>query len=74
MTVTGRRARKILRQALAGFLFWTTTLTSYMIFFVDTDWSQYCRWIGMQLVIVPVLAPIRVWFIDWSVCRIQGDV
>lgn len=69
--MTGRQVRTILLQALAGFLFWTTTLTPYMVFFVDTDWGQYWRWIGMQLLIVPILAPLSVWFINGFVNRFQ---
>ncbi|MEA3412950.1 MAG: hypothetical protein U9R74_15625 [Pseudomonadota bacterium] len=71
MKITGQQVRKTLLQAVAGFLFWTTTLTPYMIFFVDTDWSQYWRWIGMQLLIVPILAPMSVWFINRFVERFQ---
>jgi len=63
--------RRTLLQALAGFLFWTTTLTPYMIYLVDTNWEQYLRWIGMKLLIVPILAPISVGFINWFVDRFQ---
>ena len=70
--ITGRQLRKTLLQALAGFVFWSITLTPYMIDFVDTNREQYWRWIGMQVLIVPILAPISVWFINGFVERFQG--
>jgi len=59
--------RTFLLQALAGFLFWTIALTPYMVFIVKTTWKQYMKWMLMELILIPPLAPLSVWFINWFV-------
>lgn len=50
--------------AIVAFLFWTLTLTPYMIFVVGTDLQQYIAWAGMQAFLVPPLGAIFAW-----ICR-----
>ncbi len=61
------KIKKILLQALGGFIFWTACLTPYMLFVVKVSAEQYLKWAGMQLIIVPPLAPLSVWFLNWFV-------
>jgi len=50
--------KKILLEAIIGFILWTFFLTPYMMFVVKTTWEQYILWLGMQALIVPIIAPI----------------
>lgn len=61
------KIKQILLEALGGFIFWTGTLTPYMIFIVGTNTSQYFKWVSMQLLIVPILAPLSIRFMNWFV-------
>lgn len=59
--------KKFLIEAVAGFVFWTGILTPYMVFIVGTNVEQYLKWVGMQLIIVPVLSPLSLMFMNWAV-------
>ena len=59
------KAKRVLFEAIGGFIFWTGCLTPYMIFVVHTNVEQYFKWFGMQLIIVPILAPLSIRFINW---------
>lgn len=50
--------KALLIKSICGFILWTTLLTPYIIFVIGVDGSQYLRWILMQLIIVPIIAPI----------------
>ena len=50
--------KKILLEAGMGFALWTIFLTPYMIIIVKTSLEQYILWLGMQLFLIPPLAPI----------------
>ena len=60
-----KKVKKFLVEALAGFIFWTVALTPYMLFIVKVTFKQYLSWIGMQLILVPPLAPFSAQFINW---------
>lgn len=64
--------KKIALEALGGFIFWTVTLTPYMLFVVRVDFTQYVRWVGMGLIIMPLLAPLSIKFMNWFVNRFRG--
>ena len=70
MKINLSRITKFLLQALGGFIFWTGCLTPYMVFVVHTSRTQYVKWFGMQLILVPVLAPLSMGFINWFVKKI----
>lgn len=70
MKINLSRITKFSLQALGGFIFWTGSLTPYMIFIVHTSFQQYIKWFGMQLILVPVLAPLSMGFINWFVKKI----
>lgn len=53
-----------LLQALGGFIFWTTVLTPYMTAYVGVNLEQYLKWMGMQFIIIPPLAPLSIWCIN----------
>jgi len=59
--------KQILLEALGGFIFWTGSLTPYMLFIVKVNAPQYWKWVSMQLIIVPVLAPLSIRFMNWFV-------
>ena len=44
--------------AIAAFVFYTLTLTPYMLLVVKTTWEQYAAWLVMQAVLVPPLGAI----------------
>jgi hypothetical protein len=50
--------KQILIDALASFVFFTATLSPYMIFIVGVNLQQYLAWLGMQVTIVPPLGII----------------
>ena len=60
-----KNVKRFLVEALAGFIFWTVALTPYMLFVVKVTFEQYVSWIGMQLILVPPIAPLSVRFIIW---------
>lgn len=50
--------KQFLKDAVISFLYWTLTLTPYMIFVVKTDFQQYVAWVGMQAILVPPLGAV----------------
>jgi len=65
------KIKQILLEALGGFVFWTGSLTPYMLFIVKTSGSQYWKWVLMQMIIVPPLAPLSIRFMQWFVRRFK---
>lgn len=65
--IGGGTIRTTLLQSIAGFIFWTTTLTPYMLFVVKTRGRQYWKWVAMQLAIIPILAPLSILFTNWFI-------
>lgn len=59
------KLKTFLVEALAGFIFWTLALTPCMMLVVKVTFKQYLGWIGMQLILVPPLAPFSVQFMNW---------
>lgn len=61
-------SRKTIITAMGGFVFWTLVLTPYMIYVVKVSAQQYWRWVfGAQLILIPILSLISVWFMNWAV-------
>lgn len=52
------KIKEILLEAMLGFILWTLFLTPYMIIVVKTTSSQYISWLGMQAILIPIIAPI----------------
>ncbi|MDP2909299.1 MAG: hypothetical protein Q8N77_05835 [Nanoarchaeota archaeon] len=50
--------KQFLKDAVISFLYWTLTLTPYMVFVVKTDFQQYIAWVGMQAILVPPLGAV----------------
>ncbi|MBU3897049.1 MAG: hypothetical protein KJ697_03915 [Nanoarchaeota archaeon] len=50
--------KQFVKDAIVSFLFWTITLTPYMIFVVGTTMDQYIAWVGMQAILVPPLGAV----------------
>ena len=67
MKITKIKIQRILFEAFAGFIFWTAALTPYMIWVVKTTPDQYVKWVLMQLIIIPPLAPLSIRFMGWFV-------
>jgi len=59
------KIKKFVRDAIVSFVFWTATLTPYMVFIVGTTLSQYVSWISMQLILVPPLGAIFAIVFRW---------
>ena len=65
--------KKVLLEALGGFIFWTGCLTPYMFLVVHVSFEQYFAWFLMQLIIVPPLAPVSIRFINWFVKQFKKE-
>ena len=65
--------KKILLEAVTGFIFWTLFLTPYMIFIVQTTTEQYISWLGMQGILVPVIAPIVFRMTKWVIDKYEKN-
>lgn len=50
------KGKRMLIEALCGFVFWTLFLTPYMVFVTKMSLEQYISWIGMQLILVPPIS------------------
>ncbi len=50
--------KQFLIDAVLAFVFFTATLSLYMIFIVKVDFNQYLAWVGMQAILVPPLGAI----------------
>lgn len=53
--------QQILIDAVVSFIYWTGTLTPYMVFVVQTSFEQYLSWVVMQALIVPPLGVGFAW-------------
>lgn len=50
--------KKILLEAILGFILWTGILTPYVLFVTQMTVGQYVSWLLMQAVIVPPVAVV----------------
>jgi len=50
--------KQFIVDAIVSFIYFTATLTPYMIFIVKTTLEQYLAWLVMQAVLVPPLGAI----------------
>ena len=50
--------KQFIKDAVVSFIYWTLTLTPYMIFVVKTNLQQYIAWVGMQAILVPPLGAV----------------
>ena len=50
--------KQFILDAIVAFIFYTATLSPYMIFIVKTTFAQYIAWLTMQAVLVPPLGAI----------------
>lgn len=52
--------KKFIVSALVGATFWTACLAPYMIFVVGVRGEAVVRWVAMQFVLIPPLAPFAI--------------
>jgi len=50
--------KKILATSIIGAILWTIALTPYVILITNMTMKQYLSWLGMQFILVPIIAPI----------------
>ena len=67
------RIKIFLVEAIAGFILWTLALTPYMLWVVKTTNDQYIAWLGMQAILVPIIAPFVFRITAWILKKIFGD-
>ena len=60
-----QKIKQFLRDALIAFIYWTATLSLYMIFIVHVTWPQYIAWVLMQLILVPPLGALSAIIFRW---------
>jgi len=53
-------ARKLVLEAVLGFVLWTSILSPYMLLVIGMTSVQYSAWLLMQAVIVPPVAVVVV--------------
>jgi len=58
MAITKQTIKQFVIDAATAFIFYTATLTPYMIFIVKTSFEQYLAWLAMQAILVPPLGAI----------------
>lgn len=57
------RIKRVLKDALLGFVYFTAVLTPYMVFVVNVNMEQYLAWVGMQLILVPPASAGFAWIL-----------
>lgn len=63
--------KKYLLESIAGFIFWTSTLTPYMLWVVKCNNMQYWKWLVMEIIICFLLITPSLRFINWFVKKVQ---
>lgn len=63
--------KKYLLESIAGFIFWASTLTPYMLWVVKCSQVQYWKWLVMEIIICFLLITPSLRFINWFVKKIQ---
>ena len=58
MKIKSKHVKQFIIDAFAAFIFYTITLTPYMLIIVKTTLEQYIAWLIMQAVLVPPLGAI----------------
>ena len=58
MKISMKNVKQFVIDAVTAFVFYTATLTPYMIFIVKTTFDQYIAWLAMQAILVPPLGAI----------------
>lgn len=53
-----QRLKKVVFEALIGFVLWTAILTPYVLFVTQMTFNQYLSWLLMQAIIVPPVAVV----------------
>jgi len=52
------KAKQFIIDAIISFIYWTVTLTPYMVFVVKTSIDQYIAWLVEEALLVPPLGAI----------------
>lgn len=58
MSVFRLKIKKVILEAIIGFVLWTGILTPYVIFVTQMTLGQYLSWLLMQAVVVPPVAVV----------------
>ena len=53
--------KKTLISSIVGAILWTVCLTPYVWFVTRMTIEQYISWLGMQFILVPLIAPVVFW-------------
>lgn len=65
------KVKKIVLEALIGFVMWTSILTPYVLLVTNMTMPQYLSWLVMQAVIVPPVAVVVVRATNWLTKRLS---
>ena len=52
------KIKQFLLDAIVSFIYWTLALTPCMLLIVKLSIEQYIAWVGMQLLLTPILGAI----------------
>jgi len=73
MQITKQRIKEVIVESIAGFIAWTGLLTPYIWFIVvQQNLGAYLWWILMEILLVPWMAPIAIWFTKWMKGKVLG--
>ena len=61
--------KKTLVSSIVGAITWTAALTPYVVIITKMTWNQYVSWLGMQFVLVPIIAPVVFWVTEKALKR-----
>lgn len=61
--------KKTIISAIVGAISWTLLLTPYMVVITKVSREQYVSWLGMQFILVPIVAPIVFWATEKTLKR-----
>ena len=65
--------KKLLVSSIVGAVSWTVALTPYVIWITKMTWSQYYSWLGMQFILVPIIAPGVFWVTEKALKRLKFE-
>jgi len=65
--------KKLLLEAIIGFVLWTAILSPYVLLVTQMSFSQYLSWLLMQAIIVPPVAVFVVRVTNYLTKRFQSD-
>ena len=65
--------KKTLITSIVGAIAWTVLLTPYVVLVTKMTTEQYVSWLGMQFILVPIIAPVVFWITEKTLMIVCGE-